>query len=259
MFCNKCGNELNENDKFCNKCGSSITVNDISKRNSKKTAIIISAVIILIAILVVAYNINNFKKGTNINSTSTQSLYSKNSNTTNVSKINQIKNTVDVKQNTVNNNITQNIVKKTAKEKFEEYGYVECKLEFKNNINNIVDNFNNINYTNIKSEVDYSVYYMEIIIGTESYQISSLYFDIFNEYQVQLCELKDIMKDEDNNILYIKEDLYNKIQTENGKLKTQFTVKCRGTFNYEVETLIKKDQINVIEINEENYLGAVFG
>lgn len=30
MFCSKCGNKLNENDKFCNKCGSSITVNDNS-------------------------------------------------------------------------------------------------------------------------------------------------------------------------------------------------------------------------------------
>lgn len=253
MFCSKCGNELSEGDKFCNKCGASISNNN-SKINNKKVAIIVLIFSIAIIALVIYCNMNNSKE--NVDIIPPQNLYSENSNNNSLEKENQIKNTVSVAQN---DNFSQPPAKKTVKEQFEEYGYVECKLEFKNNINNIVDNFNNINYTNINSEVEYSIYYMRFVIGEETYDISSLYFNVLDEYQVRLFELNDIMMDTDNNILYIKKELYDKIQNENGKLKTTFTVRCRGIFNYEVETSIKKDQINIVEINEEDYYGAVFG
>lgn len=253
MFCSKCGNELSEGDKFCNKCGDSISNNNSKLHNKKVAIIVLIFSIAIITILAIYFNTNNSKE--NIDVISPQNLYSETSNSNNINKENQIKNTISV----ASNNTSQNSAKKTVKEQFEEYGYVECKLEFKNNINNIVDTFNNINYTDINSEVEYSIYYMQFEIGEKFYQISSLYFNVLDDYQVRLFELEDIMMDTDNNILYIKKEIYDKIQNENGKLKTIFTVRCRGTFNYEVETSIKKDQINIVEINEENYHGAVFG
>ena len=37
MFCEKCGNEVDENTKYCDKCGAKIISNQNSpKKNSKK-------------------------------------------------------------------------------------------------------------------------------------------------------------------------------------------------------------------------------
>lgn len=62
MFCNKCGNELKEDEKFCGKCGNEIKnnveqVNNKKENNSKsssltkQTIITVSCVVILLAIM----------------------------------------------------------------------------------------------------------------------------------------------------------------------------------------------------------------
>ena len=83
MICNKCGNEIKENENFCSKCGNKIekpenSINNETKTNKKKNKrkIVVICVIILIIIIVAlaAYIfISNNKNNDNQNNSETQS------------------------------------------------------------------------------------------------------------------------------------------------------------------------------------------
>ncbi|MEE0866071.1 MAG: zinc ribbon domain-containing protein [Clostridia bacterium] len=72
MKCNKCGNELNENDLFCGKCGNKIVQNTVNtnksegnKKSKNKTIIkiivVILSILIICAIFFAVINIYNVK------------------------------------------------------------------------------------------------------------------------------------------------------------------------------------------------------
>ena len=61
MKCNKCGNELNEDNIFCTNCGNKIHKHFKWKINNKKIKLIIASVIIIILIILTIYIKNNYQ------------------------------------------------------------------------------------------------------------------------------------------------------------------------------------------------------
>lgn len=67
MFCNKCGNEINEKSKFCNKCGTKINQSSKKeKKNKKETSkstrilvIVLLSIIVLYFFIMIIANIRN--------------------------------------------------------------------------------------------------------------------------------------------------------------------------------------------------------
>lgn len=90
MFCNKCGNELKEDDVFCNKCGASVTEtteNEGVKKKKTKIIIVVSVVICVIAVLgicVYGYFYTKNKESNNINKDETVKTNSANLENTTV-------------------------------------------------------------------------------------------------------------------------------------------------------------------------------
>lgn len=90
MSCNKCGNELKEDDVFCNKCGASVTEtteNEGVKKKKTKIIIVVSVVICVIAVLgicVYGYFYTKNKESNNINKDETVKTNSANLENTTV-------------------------------------------------------------------------------------------------------------------------------------------------------------------------------
>ena len=55
MFCNKCGNKVELNQKYCNKCGNALTY---KKSNKKNKSVIVIAVIVIFIITIIIYSIS---------------------------------------------------------------------------------------------------------------------------------------------------------------------------------------------------------
>lgn len=67
MFCNKCGNEIDEKSKFCNKCGTKINQSSTTeKKNKKETSkptriliIVLLSIVVLYFFIMIIANISN--------------------------------------------------------------------------------------------------------------------------------------------------------------------------------------------------------
>lgn len=169
--------------------------------------------------------------------------------------------------NTVTNNTTNsNNTTKTNSERLESYGYIGCKYEIKNNINSIegVSNINaNLGYYETRVYVEFS--------PTETYDAMDTSNEYLSNYMLaNLVGQSSIVIDDPTNTIYIKQDLYNRMKSENKKLKFDFIVNYYkdsdidktspyAKFEYKVECTMNKDSINIVNITNSDYVSQIFG